>query len=85
MVYFPLVLAFCQRWDKDFGLGSLMALMVPYSLVFMIFGTLMTGAWAALALPLGPGVGVHYDIPPPVEASEVVNPVGPAAPESEAR
>ncbi|MBA3999168.1 AbgT family transporter [Brevundimonas sp.] len=85
MVYFPLVLAFCQRWDKDFGLGSLMALMVPYSLAFMIFGTLMTGAWAALALPLGPGVGVHYDIPSPVEASEVVNPVGPAAPESEVR
>ncbi|MFN3815913.1 AbgT family transporter [Brevundimonas sp.] len=85
MVYFPLVLAFCQRWDKDFGLGSLMALMVPYSLVFMIFGTLMTGAWAAMALPLGPGVGVHYDIPTPAEASQVVNPMGPAAPESDAR
>ena len=23
MVYFPLVLIFCQRWDKGFGLGSL--------------------------------------------------------------
>lgn len=80
MVYFPLVLAFCQRWDKDFGLGSLMALMVPYSLAFMIVGTLLTGAWAALALPLGPGVGVHYEPPPPAEAAAPVNPVGPAAP-----
>lgn len=80
MVYFPLVLAFCQRWDKDFGLGSLMALMVPYSLVFMVFGTIMTGAWAAMNLPLGPGVGVHYDIPAPAEAAQPANPVGPAAP-----
>ncbi len=80
MVYFPLVLAFCQRWDKTFGLGSLMALMVPYSLVFMIFGTLLTGAWAAANLPLGPGVGVHYDIPTPAEAVVPANPVGPAAP-----
>ncbi len=80
MPYFPLILAFCQRWDKDFGLGSLMALMVPYSVVFMVFGVILTGAWAAFSLPLGPGAGVSYEIPAPAEASQPVNPVGPAAP-----
>ena len=29
MVYFPLILIFCQRWQKDFGLGSLAATMLP--------------------------------------------------------
>ena len=30
MVYFPLILVFAQRWKKDFGLGSLTAIMIPY-------------------------------------------------------
>ncbi len=85
MVYFPLVLTFCQRWDRDFGMGSLMAIMIPYSMVFLIFGSIMTGAWAAVALPLGPGAGVHYDLPTPAEAAQPANPVGPAAPEPAGR
>jgi aminobenzoyl-glutamate transport protein len=39
MVYFPLILIFCQRWQKDFGLGSLAAMMLPYSIGLMIAGT----------------------------------------------
>ena len=31
MVYFPLILIFAQRWQKDFGLGSLTGLMLTYS------------------------------------------------------
>ncbi|MBT8473166.1 MAG: AbgT family transporter, partial [Marinicaulis sp.] len=31
MVYFPLILTFCQRWKPEFGLGSLTATMIPYS------------------------------------------------------
>jgi aminobenzoyl-glutamate transport protein len=63
MVYFPLVLTFCQRWQKDFGLGSLMAAMLPYSLAFLISGLALTGAWVALEWPLGPGAGLHYELP----------------------
>jgi aminobenzoyl-glutamate transport protein len=85
MVYFPLVLAFCQRWDKNFGLGSLMALMVPYSVTFLIVGSILTASWAALNLPLGPGSGVHYVLPTPAEAAQPANPVGPAAPVQPAR
>src|SRR5690606_26458511 len=31
---FVLVLAIAQRWSKDFGIGSLIALMLPFSLAF---------------------------------------------------
>ncbi len=63
MVYFPLVLTFCRRWDADFGMGSLMATMLPFSLAFLLTGVLMTGAWIAFDWPLGPGAGVHYELP----------------------
>lgn len=71
MVYFPLILTFAQRWVKDFGLGSLMAVMLPYSIAFSIAGAILTGLWAAAQLPLGPGVGVTYQLP---VASEVASP-----------
>jgi len=35
MTSFPLVLAFARRWDARFGVGSLLALMLPHALSFM--------------------------------------------------
>ena len=70
MVYFPLILIFCQRWQKDFGLGSLAATMLPYSIGLMIIGVLMTIGWVALDVPLGPGAQVFMEIPTAVEAAE---------------
>ncbi len=63
MVYFPLILIFCQRWQKEFGLGSLAALMLPYSIGILLSGIAMTMAWVALDLPLGPGASVGYTLP----------------------
>lgn len=63
MVYFPLILIFCQRWEKDFGLGSLAATMLPYSIGLLAIGITLTIGWVALDLPLGPGASVFIDIP----------------------
>jgi aminobenzoyl-glutamate transport protein len=63
MVYFPLVLTFCQRWKPEFGLGSLMAVMLPFSLTFLVFGTALVAAWVFFELPLGPGETIHYQLP----------------------
>jgi aminobenzoyl-glutamate transport protein len=63
MSYFPLVLAFARRWDSTMGVGSLLALMLPYALCFMAVGVVMTGTWVWLDLPLGPGAQVHYTPP----------------------
>lgn len=60
MSYFPLILGFARRWDGSVGVGSLLALMLPYALTFMVIGFLMVGTWVALDLPLGPGAEVHY-------------------------
>ncbi len=63
MMYFPLILTFCQRWQKDFGLGSLTAMMIPYSLWLLLFGLVMTIGWVALGIPLGPAAPVAYQLP----------------------
>lgn len=65
MVYFPLILTFCQRWNKDFGLGSLTATMIPYSIFLMISGLILVVIWVALGIPLGPGATVGYTLPTP--------------------
>ena len=61
MVYFPLILIFCQRWQSSFGLGSLVATMLPYSIALMIAGLAMTIGWVILDLPLGPGASVFLE------------------------
>ena len=63
MVYFPLILTFCQRWQKDFGLGSLAATMIPYSIGLLAVGLVLTIGWIALEIPLGPAAPVRYTIP----------------------
>lgn len=63
MTYFPLVLTFCQRWRADFGLGSLTAMMIPFSLWLTIAGIALTFAWVYLDVPLGPGAVVDYQLP----------------------
>lgn len=63
MVYFPLILVFAQRWQKDFGLGSLMAMMIPYSVWMLISGVLLVVLWVYLGWDLGPGAPMQYNLP----------------------
>lgn len=63
MVYFPLILIFAQRWKKDFGLGSLTAMMLPYSIWLLISGTVLIVLWFYLGIPLGPDAPVAYALP----------------------
>jgi aminobenzoyl-glutamate transport protein len=62
MPYFPLILIFCQRWQKEFGLGSLVATMLPYSMTMLFAGILMTVLWVVLGIPLGPNSPVGFSL-----------------------
>ena len=63
MPYFPLILVFCQRWNKDFGLGSLAATMLPYSIFLLISGIALTVVWVILGIALGPSAPVEFVMP----------------------
>jgi aminobenzoyl-glutamate transport protein len=62
---FVLVLVMCQRWVRDFGVGSLIAMMLPFSIAFGGAGLLLVTVWATLGLPVGPGAPAHYPLPAP--------------------
>lgn len=55
MGYFPLVLTFVQRYEPKAGIGTLVAIMLPYSVVFLIVWTALLVVWIWLRLPVGPG------------------------------
>lgn len=61
MPYFGVVIAFAQRYDKEIGIGTLIATMLPYSLLFLLSWSLMLFAWILLDLPLGPGARILLD------------------------
>lgn len=54
MPYFGVVVAFAQKYRKDIGLGTLISLMLPYSICFLFFWTVTLCIWALFDLPLGP-------------------------------
>jgi aminobenzoyl-glutamate transport protein len=53
MPYFPLVVAFSQRWIKGSGIGTITSLMLPYSVTFLIGWTLFLLGYWMLGIPLG--------------------------------
>lgn len=53
MPYFPLVVVYCQRYVKDTGIGTVVAMMLPYTISFLVLWTaFLIGLWA-IGVPLG--------------------------------
>ncbi len=63
MVYFPLVLIFARRWQADFGIGSLTAMMIPYSVWMLGTGVALMILWIVLGINLGPGAPIGIELP----------------------
>ena len=60
MTYFAIIIAFAQKYDKKMGIGTLVSVMVPYSMFFLIGWTIMLIIWFLFGIPLGPGGPLHY-------------------------
>lgn len=54
MPYFVLVLGFVRRHQSDAGVGTLMAMMLPYSLALLVSWTALLALWLGFGWPLGP-------------------------------
>jgi aminobenzoyl-glutamate transport protein len=55
MPYFALMVVFAKRYQNDAGIGTVVALMIPYALVVTVVWVLFFILWFALGIPLGPG------------------------------
>ncbi len=61
MPYFPLVVVYCQRYVKSTGIGTLTAMMLPYSMSFLVLWTIFLLIYFAIGLPLG--IQANYTYP----------------------
>jgi aminobenzoyl-glutamate transport protein len=55
MVYFPFIVTIAQRYRKDAGVGTIVAMMLPYAVIMLIAWIVFFAIWFALNIPLGPG------------------------------
>ena len=60
MSYFALIIAFFQKYEPRAGLGTIVAVMLPYSLTFLVGWSLAFGLWLVLGLPIGPDSPLTY-------------------------
>jgi aminobenzoyl-glutamate transport protein len=51
--YFPIVIVFAQKYVKNVGIGTLISMMLPYAIAFMVIRIPMLLIWIWLRLPLG--------------------------------
>lgn len=54
MSYFALIVAFAQKYNEKYGIGTIISTMIPYTVLFTIFWTLLLVIWMWLGLPTGP-------------------------------
>lgn len=60
MPYFPLVVVFCQKYVKGTGIGTLVSMMLPYSVAFILLWSVLLVAFWTLGIPLGTDSSYTY-------------------------
>jgi aminobenzoyl-glutamate transport protein len=59
MVYLPFIVIVAQLYKKSAGLGTIVALMIPYTAIVLVAWVLFFVAWYLLGIPIGPGYPAH--------------------------
>jgi len=59
MVYLPFIVLLAQRYKKGAGVGTVVSLMIPYTIIVAVAWILFFVVWYLIGIPLGPGAGVH--------------------------
>ena len=61
MSYFGLILAFASKYIKNIGIGTIISMMIPYSLLFYLGWMLLFYLWVfILGMPVGPEAPTYY-------------------------
>ncbi|GAB4297273.1 MAG: AbgT family antimetabolite efflux transporter MtrF [Ignavibacteriaceae bacterium] len=61
MSYFALIVAFLNKYEPKAGIGTVIATMLPYTIIFLIAWICLFIVWFLLELPLGPGAELYYN------------------------
>lgn len=57
--YLVVILAFMREYDKKAGIGTLISLMLPYSLAFLVIWIIQLIIFALIGIPFGPGIHMN--------------------------
>jgi aminobenzoyl-glutamate transport protein len=61
MTYFGMIFVLLGRYDKQAGMGTIISVMLPYSVTFLLFWTAFFYVWVFLiGLPVGPGAPTYF-------------------------
>lgn len=61
MSYFGLILAFANKYDRNLGIGTIISMMLPYSLFFWLGWMILFFTWVfGFGLPVGPDSPTYY-------------------------
>jgi len=58
--YFPLIITFAQKYVKDTGIGTIIALMLPFAIFIALVRIPVLIIWMVAGLPLGPDAPMYY-------------------------
>ncbi len=61
MPYFGIIVAFAQRYDKEAGIGTIIATMLPYSIALLVSWAALLMVWLLMDWPLGPGAAIFIN------------------------
>jgi len=57
-VYFPLLLGWIHKYNKNIGIGTVISMLIPYSIILLIMWLVLLFIWMFLNLPIGVGEGI---------------------------
>jgi aminobenzoyl-glutamate transport protein len=60
MSYFALIVAFAQKYDKNAGIGTIIATMLPYTVFLSIAWIILLSIWMLFGIPVGIDAPIHY-------------------------
>lgn len=58
-IYFPLLLGWIHKYNKNIGIGTIVSLLVPYAVVLFVLWVILLFVWYGLGLPIGVGEGIY--------------------------
>ena len=61
MPYFGIIVALAQRYDKEAGIGTIIATMLPYSIALLVSWAALLMVWLLMDWPLGPGAAIFIN------------------------
>ncbi len=59
MSYFALIVTYAQNYDEKNGIGTIISLMIPYTVIFTLAWAVMITIWMLLGIPVGIDGPIH--------------------------